>query len=83
MIALEGTLSQRGSEPYTALVLETNQRNLYVLNLDEMQRDVLAVDAPKRVRVTGTLYEDTWNGRAMAHIRVKTMLDLASVEYRE
>lgn len=83
IVALEGTLSQRGSEPYTALVLETNQRNIYVLNLDEMQRDALTIDAPRVVRVTGMLYEDTWNGRAIAHIRVKAMLDLSSVEYRE
>lgn len=78
-IVVEGTLSMRGNEPFTALVLETAERNTYVLNVDDMQQEVLDYGTPVRARVSGILYQDTWNGQPYAHLRVTSILDLAIV----
>lgn len=76
-ITVEGTVTYRGNEPFSALVLETDQRNLYVLNVDDMQADAIASNTPMRVRATGTLYRDEWNGQPIAHLRVRTLFDLS------
>ncbi len=80
MIVVEGMLSMRGHEPFTTLVLETPQRNTYVLNLDDMQQEALEYGTPMRARVSGILYQDEWNGRPYAHLRVTSIFDLESVE---
>lgn len=69
IITVEGRASVRGNAPFTALVLETDARNLYVLETTDATarlRDAV----PGRFRVTGTLYRDDWNGRPYAHLRV-------------
>lgn len=71
-ITVAGIASVRGNEPFTAVVLETEQRNVYVLTLDDDERSRLQREAPLHVRVTGTVYKDTWGGRPLAHLRVQT-----------
>lgn len=75
---MEGTVTYRGNEPFAALVLETDQRNLYLLNMADMQTDAIAPSTPMRVRATGTLYIEEWNGQPFAHLRVTTLIDLSS-----
>lgn len=72
-LTVEGVVSVRGHEPFTALVLRTEMRNEYVLNLEELpedRRNLLSGGAPGRIRVTGELYKDVWNGMDYAHLRV-------------
>lgn len=66
-ITVTGTVTVRGNEPFTAYVLETAQRNAYVLRFD----DVEPPSTPASIRATGRLYADEWAGRAYAHIDVR------------
>ena len=73
LLTVEGWISVQGHEPFTKLVLRTDQRNEYVLNeevLAEEERIELPSDEPAHLRVTGKLYKDDWNGRPYAHLRV-------------
>ena len=70
-LTVTGRVSMRGHEPFSALVLETDDRNVYVLTLSgEQQRSAMLPKTPGRFRVTGALYEDNWNGKPYAHLRV-------------
>ena len=69
VITVEGRASVRGNTPFTAVMLETDQRNLYVLALDDADRQTLENDLPARLRITGVLYVDDWNGVPYAHLR--------------
>jgi len=69
VITVEGRVSVRGNMPLTALVLETEQRTLYVLVLDEADAAAWEPNLPARLRVTGHLYADDWNGFRYAHLR--------------
>ena len=73
MITVEGQASVRGNTPFTAVLLETSQRNLYVLVLDDAERQALEADLPTRLRVTGMLSIDTWNGIRYAHLKPTAM----------
>ncbi len=69
VITVEGQVTVRGNTPFTAIMLETDQRNLYVLVMGEAQRQALQPTLPGRFRITGAVYADDWNGRAYAHLR--------------
>ena len=72
-LTVEGWVTARGHEPFVELVLRTDDRNEYVLSLEELpaaSRDSLRERNPGRYRVTGELYKDDWNGRPYAHLRV-------------
>ncbi len=70
-ITVEGMVAVRGNEPFTAYVLETSDRNTYVLVFPE------AVETPARLRVTGRLYLGEWEGQSYAHIEVHGYEELA------
>lgn len=67
-ITVEGDVTARGNEPFSAYVLETDERNFYVLELPDELADDFAT--PARIRVTGRLYRGEWEGRPFAHIDV-------------
>ena len=73
VITVEGQVSVRGNTPFTVVMLETDQRNLYVLALDENERRTLEPGLPARYRITGLLYADTWNGQPYAHLNPTAM----------
>lgn len=64
-ITVEGMVTVRGNEPFAAYVLETSDRNTYVLVFPE------AVETPARLRVTGRLYLGEWMRQSYAHIEVQ------------
>lgn len=66
-ITVAGTVTVRGNEPFTAYVLDTGDRNSYVLRFT----DVEPPPTPASIRVTGRLYPDEWAGRSYAHIDVQ------------
>ena len=69
VITVEGQITVRGNTPFTALVLETDQRNLYVLVMGEAQRQALQPTLPAHFRITGAVYADHWNGKTYTHLR--------------
>jgi hypothetical protein len=71
IITVEGMVTVRGNEPFAAYVLETSDRNTYVLVFPE------AVENPARLRVTGRLYLGEWDGQSYAHIEVHAYEELA------
>ena len=61
----------RGNEPFAELVLETADRNSYVLTFeDPAEEAAIQNQAPTRIRVRGELYQGHWNGRDFAHLQV-------------
>ena len=71
-VSVEGRVTVRGNEPFTAYMLQTDNRNAYVLVFEE---ETETPQAPARLRVTGTLYLGDWNGQSYAHLRVQTWED--------
>lgn len=70
-IVVEGMVSVRGNEPFTALVLETSVRTYYVLTFSDTHESAQVQDiAPGTFRVSGIVYADEWNARSYAHLRV-------------
>lgn len=69
VITVEGQVTLRGNTPFTALMLETDQHNLYVLVMGEAQRQALESTLPARFRITGAIYADDWNGQRFTHLR--------------
>ena len=63
----------RGHTPFSAVMIETDQRNLYVLALDPDERTALEPTLPARFRITGILYADDWNGLPYAHLNPTSM----------
>ena len=71
LLTVEGIASVRGNEPFTRLILTTDERNSYVLHFEtDAERGELQRLAPARFRVTGHLEADSWQGRTWAHIVV-------------
>lgn len=71
-VTVVGEVTARGNEPFGIYLLETADRNSYVLNLERLtaaQRQHFST--PARLRLTGTPYLDRWNGRPYAHLRVQ------------
>lgn len=77
VVTVEGSVSVRGHEPFTAMMLETDQQNVYVLSFEGEGRREMQNEAPGLFRVTGTLYQDDWNGRPYAYIRVRSWENLS------
>lgn len=66
VVTVEGVVTVRGNEPFAAYVLETEDRNFYVLDFEE----ATPPDTPAGLRVTGRLYRGEWDGRPYARIEV-------------
>ena len=71
VVEVEGRVNVRGNEPFTAVVLQTDDNNYYVLTLSEEQRAGLV--NPSRQRVRGVVYAGEWNGQRWAHLRVQAL----------
>ena len=67
IITVEGKINQRGNTPFQALMIETPDRNLYILKTDSSPADF---SGSKQYSVTGRLYLDQWNGTDYAHLEV-------------
>ncbi|MFQ5571504.1 MAG: hypothetical protein ACE5G0_17635 [Rhodothermales bacterium] len=72
-ITVEGWASVNGHEPFSVILLETDQRNFYVLAVEEAEVPALKRLLPARYRVTGTLYMAEWNGQSHAYLRPTAM----------
>lgn len=69
-VTVEGVVTVRGNEPFTAYMLETSEGNLYILELQEsMSADLVT---PSRLSVTGRMAEGERSGAPSpyAHIEV-------------
>ncbi len=73
-LTLEGLVTVRGNEPFTAIILQTRGRIYYILKLSIEQHRVLIT--PGSYSVTGRLYQDNWNGRNYPHLAVIKLLPL-------
>jgi len=71
IITVEGMINVWGAEPFTVIVLHTEESNTYVLVLDDDERSNLIT--PVTARVTGRVYVDTWRGQPFAHLDVTSM----------
>ncbi len=71
-ITVEGTVNSFGAEPFAAVILNSDERNSWVLELTKEDRDRLMM--PARIRATGTVYAADWQGRLRAHLRVREMV---------
>ena len=76
IITVEGMVTVRGNEPFAAYVLETSDRNTYVLTFPEVA-ETPAPETPARLQVTGRLYLGEWEGQSYAHIEVHAYEELA------
>ena len=68
LVAVEGLVTVRGNAPFERLVLETDDRNLYLLALPEPQRRALQEELPGRYRIRGTVSLGDWDGQPFAQI---------------
>lgn len=73
VITVEGHISQRGNSPFQAWMLETDQRNSYVLVMDATGGQY---SSSKSYSVTGRLYKDQWNGKDYAHLEVYVVTEI-------
>lgn len=72
-VRVEGTVTVRGNEPFTELVLQTPERNYYVLKFgSQEERSQMQNAAPASFAVSGDVYRDVWGSRAFAHLRVRS-----------
>lgn len=74
IITVEGQVSSRGNEPFAAQMLETDDRNLYVLNLDGAPQTSFIYG--RRYRIEGRLYLDDWNSFPYAHLQVLEVTEI-------
>ena len=72
IITVEGKVNQRGHTPFQAWMVETSDRNTYVLIMDAKGGDY---STSKTYLVTGRLYLDQWNGKDYAHLEVLSIED--------
>ncbi|MBO6574906.1 MAG: hypothetical protein JJ896_05815 [Rhodothermales bacterium] len=70
-IEVEGTVTVRGNEPFTAVILETPEGNWYKLELTTEQRSGMVNPSVQRVR--GTVSLGDWNGRPFAVLTVGSL----------
>ena len=59
----------RGNVPFTVVMLQTKEENYYILALTDEERRTWDSSLPGRLRVTGELSVESWNGRPFAHLR--------------
>ena len=74
VVQVEGQVSSRGNAPFEALVLETSDRNMYVLVFDG---DAPNFEYGALYSVSGLLHSAEWNGAKYAHINVASHQKLA------
>jgi len=72
VITVTGDITVRGNEPFTEVVLITQENNWYVLDLTRDQRAALMT--PARARVTGILRLGEWNGRPFTRLKVDELV---------
>lgn len=65
---VQGTVTVRGNEPFTAVMLQTMEDNWYILDLTPEQRSGLVNPSVQRVR--GQIFLGDWNGRPFTHLKV-------------
>lgn len=70
-ITVEGRAVAMGNVPFAKLILETSDRNSYLLEMSREMRDSLMT--PAQIRVTGSLSVGAWNGRPFAQIQVSDL----------
>ncbi|MDA1027619.1 MAG: hypothetical protein O3B41_01015 [Bacteroidetes bacterium] len=70
-ITVEGRAVVMGNVPFAKLILETSDRNSYILEMSREMRDSLMT--PAQIRVTGSLSVGAWNGRPFAQIQVSDL----------
>ena len=71
-IEVAGMVTVRGNEPFTELVLQTSERNHYVLKFESPEeRTRMQNLAPATFTVAGEVYRDVWGSQAFAHLRVR------------
>lgn len=68
VITVTGDITVRGNEPFTEVVLITDDSNWYLLDLTREQRDDLLT--PARATITGPISLGEWNGRPFTRLRV-------------
>ena len=68
IVTVEGSVTARGNEPFSAYVLKTEDLTWYVLDLDEVSREGFM--SPSYLRASGTVYVSQWMGRPMTHLKV-------------
>ena len=73
-LVVEGMITVRGNEPFTAVILQTANRNHYLLKMSSEMRNKFLTPAFRRV--TGRLYLGQWNGRDYAHLEVYQMEEI-------
>jgi len=71
-ITVDGIATMRGNVPFNELILETDERNYYALQLTADQQ--ASITTPSRLRVTGHVYEGDWNGRPYTFLRVTKLV---------
>lgn len=67
-ITVEGMITVRGNVPFAEVVLETDNHNVYVLEMSDEQRTALMT--PAKAVVNGRVFLGEWNGRPFAHLEV-------------
>jgi len=67
-ITVEGLITVRGNVPFAEVVLETDNHNLYVLELNGEQRAELMT--PAKAVIDGRVFLGVWNGSPFAHLEV-------------
>lgn len=67
-VTVTGDITVRGNEPFTEVVLITDDNNWYLLDMTSEQRDALMT--PARATITGPVRLGEWNGRPFARLRV-------------
>ncbi len=73
-ITVEGRAMVMGNVPFAKLILETSDRNSYILEMDRAMRDSLMT--PAQIRVTGKLVRGEWNGLPFAQIHVSNLVHI-------
>lgn len=68
VVTVEGVVTARGNEPFVRYILETDEGLVYALRISEEDRS--RFQTPARLRATGRLYVDDWQGYSFAHIDV-------------
>jgi hypothetical protein len=69
LITVEGRVTLRGPRAENVVMLETDQHNLYILVLEEVDGRALRANLPGRFRITGSLFLNEWDGKTFTHLR--------------
>ncbi len=72
VITVDGIATMRGNVPFNKLILETDSRNYYALQLTPAQQ--ASITTPSRLRVTGHVFRGEWNGLPYTFLRVTKLI---------